>query len=454
MYSCSGHSCSSCGSDAESVSSSVLYVEQEPFVKFRNRVLDLALHRIWPDATADEIIIERMMGGGFNRIIGLSRHTAQQPGNDVQYIIRIPREANESLDSQVGTLRFLHERYNIPAPEVISFDYTDDNEINSRYMIQSRIPGETLLSAYPNLTHEERCRVAGELGHVYSEILATKSATCTILVPPEEEDIRDPHMPQDIHRMLLDVFENQKAAELEVRPGSIRLEILERFCEMASDLAEGGWFENCYISLAHLDLEPRNILVNPTSDTELPLISAILDWDSAILAPQFMCCTPPLWLWAWSDDEEQDERTANDVPPTPEGRQLKQLFEEAAGQEYIRLAYPAAYRFARRLVYFAVRGLLSNEDYDEAREMLREWKDFFYESCYSASSNNSDSKKDESSDTENDSTAEQGRAIVSKAAEGCATAQDYNTTTWSAQDATIRQDESTTSWEYRNISIR
>ncbi|KAI2784006.1 kinase-like domain-containing protein [Daldinia loculata] len=448
MSSYSEHSCSSCDSDAESVSSSVLYVEQEPFVTFRNRVLDLALHKIWPDATADEITIERMIGGGFNRIIGLSRHTAQQPDNDIRYILRIPRDADQPLDSQVGTLRFLHERCNIPAPKVISFDHTDNNELNSRYMIQNRIPGETLLSSYPNLTHEERCRVARELGHVYSELLATKSATSTILVPPEEEDIRDPPIPQDIRKMLFDIFEGQKAAELEARPDSIiRPELLDQFCEMTSDLAEEGWFEDCQISLAHLDMEPRNILVNPTSDTELPIISAVLDWDSAIFAPQFMCCTPPLWLWAWSDYEEEDERTANDMPPTREGRQLKQLFEQAAGPRYIRLAYLPVYRFARQLVRFAVQGLLSNEDYNEAREMLREWEDFFYETCSDESSNNSDSEEDENSDAENEGTAEQDGTIITKAAEIYTTIQDYSTTTWSAEDATIRQDESTTAWQ-------
>ncbi|KAI0845750.1 hypothetical protein F5Y00DRAFT_162459 [Daldinia vernicosa] len=478
MSSYSEHSCSSCNSDAESVSSSVLYVEQEPFDTFKNRVLDLALHKIWPDATADEIIIERMLGGGFNRIIGLSRHTAQQPDNDVQYILRIPRERDEPLDSQVDTLRYLHERYNIPAPKVISFDHTDDNELNSRYMIQNRITGETLLSSYPSLTHEERCRVAWELGHVYSELLSTKSATSTILVPPEEEDIRDPPIPQDIGKMLLDIFQSQKAAELEARPRSIiRPELLDQFCKMTSGLAKDGWFEDCHISLAHLDMEPRNILVNPTSDTELPIISAILDWDSAIFAPQFMCCTPPLWLWAWSDYEEQDERTVNDIPPTPEGRQLKQLFEEAAGKEYIRFACQPIYRFARQLVRFAVQGLLSNEDYNEARNMLREWEDFCDETCSDEpsnvfdessndsdeSSNDSDGEEDEDSDTEEETTIEQYVPIVTKAAESYTieqyvpivtkaaesyTMQDYGTTTWSAEDATIRQDENTTAWQH------
>ena len=98
--------------------------------------------------------------------------------------------------------------------------------------------------------------------------------------------------------MLVNIFKDQKAAELEVRPNSIiRPKLLDQFCHMVSDLRDWDCFDNCHISLAHLDLEPRNILINPISDASSPILSAILDWDSAILAPQFMCCKPPFWLW-------------------------------------------------------------------------------------------------------------------------------------------------------------
>ncbi|KAK6955569.1 hypothetical protein Daesc_003209 [Daldinia eschscholtzii] len=455
---------SSYGSDTESVSSSVLYDEQEPFITFRNRVLNLALHKIWPDATADEIIIERMMGGGFNRIIGISRHTAQQPNNYVQYILRVPRYADEPLDSQVGTLRFLHEHCNIPAPKVIHFDHTDNNELNTRYMIQNRISGEPLLAAYPKLTHEKRSRLAQELGRLYSEILATTSTTSTILIPPKEQqvppkavtrscmeltitrDIRDPPIPQDVHEMLVNIFKDQKAAELEVRPNSIiRPKLLDQFCHMVSDLRDWDCFDNCHISLAHLDLEPRNILINPISDASSPILSAILDWDSAILAPQFMCCKPPFWLWAWQGDDEEDERIANDEPPSPEGRQLKQLFEEAAGPDYVRFAYKPAYRLARQLVRFAVQGLCSNEDYNEARKMLQEWKELYHDE----SSTYVVSEEDKCSTTSSmDTSIDDEESVFIKAVVTDDTIQNYAITAWSSGDVIVRQDESTTAWLY------
>ncbi|KAI0186312.1 hypothetical protein EV127DRAFT_439024 [Xylaria flabelliformis] len=115
-------------------------------------------------------------------------------------------------------------------------------------------------------------------------------------------------------------------------------------------------------------------MVNPTSDAQLNIISGILDWDSAILAPMFMSCKPPLWLWGWKEDEDEDERTANEEPPTAELRQLKKLFEDAAGPDYLRFAYQPAYRLARQLVSLMINGLRSNEDFYGADTMLKEWK--------------------------------------------------------------------------------
>ncbi|KAI8956836.1 kinase-like domain-containing protein [Daldinia sp. FL1419] len=366
-------------SDVASITSSVEWINQEPFETFRNRVLDLALHKIWPDAAEDEIHIERMIGGGYNRIIGISRITPRQPGISTQYILRTPRNDDVPVESQVRTLQFLRKHYNFPTPNVISFDPTDNNELGVRYMIQDRIHGTPLLSLYPSLTHEEKCRVARELGHIYYKMIATQSATSTIIVPPEKETIADPPVLLDIHSMLLDVLHDWKAAEIARCKDGIMATLIDNFCNIVQELETDGYFVDCHISLAHLDMHPRNIMLNPTSDTEQPIVSGILDWDSAVFAPQFMCCAPPLWLWAWNDDDDEDERTADELPPTPEGRQLKQLFEDAAGLDYARFAYLPAYRLARQLVRFAADGTNHNESFQDAQAIVKEWKEYHHD---------------------------------------------------------------------------
>ncbi|KAI2465722.1 hypothetical protein F4781DRAFT_424605 [Annulohypoxylon bovei var. microspora] len=360
-------------SDVESDTSYTILMEKIPFNTFRFHVINFFLLKICPYATADEVVVEHLSGCEKNRVISVSWQPDGKPDFRGRYIIRIPRFDAAQLNHQLATLRFLRLLGNIPVPVVLTFDNTDDNLLGSKYMVQNYIPGTTLLSSYPSLTHEERCRVARELGRIYHELLATRSDALGFLTLPRgDTDYSDSPTPRDVHRLLIKIFLSRWGRLDRLLCRSHPLARLgDNFCYMALELAAGGWFANCHISLAHLDLEPHNILVNPTSDTRLPIISAVLGWDSAVFVPQFMCCQPPMWLWAWKNNE--DRRHANETPPTPEGCQIKQLFEEAAGPDYLRFAYCPAYRLARRLVRFAVEGVRSYEDYVEAGRMLEEW---------------------------------------------------------------------------------
>ncbi|KAI1133276.1 hypothetical protein F5Y10DRAFT_287670 [Nemania abortiva] len=403
--------------DAESDSSSLEY-DHEPFSTFRSRVQELALKRVWPDAIPDDVIIERLRGGGFNRVIGLTRrftkpHQTDGPSGSsnssssssniaIRYVLRVPRFESSRVGNDVAALHFVNRYTTIPAPKVIQFDETDQNELGLPFVILNRIPGTDLLSTYPNLTHNQRCRVARELGTVFANMLAVTSSTAGVFVLPSHnnysktrvkiaplcyEDITSSSSTSlantftcsaattTVFELLTSCLQAKKDALLMEYPqDTFRIKYMHHFMTMVSELHQDGWLTNHHYSLAHLDLVPRNILVNPTSQVLSPIISGILDWDSAILAPMFMSCKPPLWLWDWKDDEDEDERTANEEPPTAESRELKKSFEEAAGPDYLRFAYQPAFRLARQLVSFVINGLLSNEDFRAADAMLQEWE--------------------------------------------------------------------------------
>ena len=282
-----------------------------------------------------------------------------------------------------------------PAPEVVRFEESAGNALGSPYAVQNRIAGIDLYSSFPNLSHEQRCRTARELGAVFNQMLSVRSSVAGKLVLPPEpgenhtpvyvaplqsEDASlarpysDSEEEESTHDLLTGIFLAQKADDLEKFPkDKVGPKLWDEFCKMTSESDAGGWLADEQYSIAHLDLAPRNILVDPALDTQVPIITGILDWDSAVLAPRFMSCAPPMWIWAWKDDEDEDERMANDDPGTAEGRELKALFEEAAGEDYVRLAYEPAYRLARRLMRFAIEGVRSNEDFKEADAILKEW---------------------------------------------------------------------------------
>ncbi|KAL3475437.1 hypothetical protein BJX99DRAFT_158291 [Aspergillus californicus] len=372
--------------DSQSESSTVVY-DQEPFESFKTRVLELCQTVICP---ADgEISIERMSGGGFNRIIGVSV-TSDEHSPVRQYILRVPRFEAAELNRDIAPLRLLGQQSNIPVPTVVAFDATSHNVLESPYMVQTRIPGSSLFPTYPDLPHETKCAVAKELGQVYSGLLSIRSATAgrltlslsqgSLMIQPFDNLTEDAALPykdglaeNTTSNTLRAILEHKK--EILVAKGKTQLykvSFFDKFITTASEMSAIGMLDENHNCLCHLDLEPRNILAS-TSPTQPQAITGILDWDSAIFAPPLMSCSPPMWLWAWNDDDDEDERLADDVPSTPELREIKQLFEDAAGPTYRRFAYGAQYRLARKLIRFAIDGLDSNEDLMGAESLLSEW---------------------------------------------------------------------------------
>ena len=116
---------------------------------------------------------------------------------------------------------------------------------------------------------------------------------------------------------------------------------------------EAGIFEDMPNCICHLDLMPRNIMVETPNATSAN-ISGILDWDSAVFAPFFVSCNPPSWIWDWAEEEDEDPAKANETPETPEMQELKQVFEDAVGSKFLTCSYNPEYQLARRLFDLAM----------------------------------------------------------------------------------------------------
>lgn len=421
----------SSSSDAQSESSSIVY-GHESFAQFQVKVLAFARSCIWlPSDDEDEITVERLQGGTYNRVIGLAFTSSQRNDQDLtsspltekrasetvaKYILRIPRFETARIDDDVAALLFVKRlpelelrpgMPEIPVPEVIAFDETENNCLGSCFMVQKRLPGQRLVDVYPHLGHEKQRRVAQDLGHVYRRLLSVSSTHAGRLTLPDENkslDVEihvtswDPNASlffkserklrtyapyrsgrsgESVLELLRRTFQDQKAeVGKNVPSDTLRPHKIDQFCKMVLELDAAGYFKGLdgHFALSHLDLEPRNILVDLESSPDRQIISGVLDWDSAVLAPAFMSCAPPMWIWDWQEDEHEDERLANEEPATPEQKELKTVFEAAAGPQYVRCAYHPAYRLARRLVRFAIGGIRSSEDLKEAEAMLGEWQ--------------------------------------------------------------------------------
>ncbi|KAK0715940.1 hypothetical protein B0H67DRAFT_666424 [Lasiosphaeris hirsuta] len=382
--------------------------EHEPYETFQHKVAAYAHRRLWPTINPTDVRITRMAGGGFNRIIGVSRLNPKGREVGAKYIIRIPRYADGPLwewDIDVGkdaaALRFVEQQTSIPVPRVVSITLGDDNELDRAHMIQRCVKGRSAMYVYLDCDHQVQCRLATELGNTFGQILNTQSRIPGVPVFPHAEKpttgtaVRIAPLPAANPRNSLP-YEACQTAEpipvlqfietmLEHRKQVLRndmdtkhleweLSLYDMLRDLAREINAKGYFDDVPYTLIHKDLQAHNILVNENPFPGDAAITSIMDWDGALLGPAFMACVPPQWLWGWVHDDDEDEAKANDVPETAENREIKRLFEEAAGPLYMRFAYDPVYRIGRSILRYCFCRIGQNSHLEEIDGAVAKWK--------------------------------------------------------------------------------
>lgn len=380
-----------------SETTTVVY-DHETWGDFAPRVHQLC-RQLWPAASEDEeFTLEKLKGGSYNRIIGIETPPSTGDAHG-RYILRIPRFETAQQERELAIVRYVRQHTSIPTAEIIFSDSTPENPLNDPYVIQTRIPGENLHATYLSLSHEHKLAVAEQWGRTVLSEMAVKNHFAGVVdakidengahiygfrpfaVDPELEDNT-----QDLRLLskqsILDIFtlqfERWDAADKRLYPDDFPLDHLERLTTVAKEMDAAGLFDNAFFSLCHLDFAPRNVMADIQEDGSLQ-ISGVLDWDSAVFGPNFALYEPPAWIWAWSDDgdEEDDEefveKHANDTPATPEEQDLKRRFEETVGDDMLKYLYMPEYRLARSLFQLAMHGLRSNDAFPKTDRLVQEW---------------------------------------------------------------------------------
>jgi hypothetical protein len=189
---------------------------------------------------------------------------------------------------------------------------------------------------------------------------------------------------------------------------------MDELINVAHGLHRTGFLDEQGFCLAHGDLEPYNLLIK-IQDKENVKISAVLDWDSAIFAPSVVAYKVPYWLWlpdTCCRSVADDEASVNIEPSTEHERELKQIFMETAADEpmYSKYAFAPEAIIARKLFDVLQNSLEHNWELNQAKEVIREWKEMHMETWpkeLSGSEPPSDSDLDSSdSDSDSDSSSE------------------------------------------------
>lgn len=373
--------------DGDSETSTITY-GHEPFATFKDRALELAQISFWAFTPTDITTVDRMKGGGSNRIVGLIRRMYDIE-RERHYILRIPRFQCD-LASSVAVLQFLRKYSKINVPTVFWFDETSNNQLRQTYILQSRIYRGKLLDWYSKMYHDSRCQIAQQIGEIYQQMLSLRSEVpgrirfseqnkdldAPLYVEPFEgmnlpkSLYRDaPPAAQSAHSMLKSLFQCRQTMALAKDPPDHGNYLLAGYAlTMAKELDAGDWLGNNQISLCHQDLGPRTIFVFDMEETSSWRISGIIDWDNAIFAPSFLSCVPPNWVWEWQEDWPC-------LHTSEELLELRHIFEAAAGQDYRQYADRVEYKLARQLVLFAIHGIRDNRALGRFEAMLRAWAD-------------------------------------------------------------------------------
>lgn len=436
---------------------STLKYDQEPSIQYQVRVKSLC-HILWPAeswiATPDHRVggvakfrildavrikklrrfltlssekgftIERLAGGTYNRIVGI---TVKDSGTNVpkRLVLRIPRPylaAYGSIGREVAILRYVRQNTTLPVADIISFDATANNPLESGYVVQSRLPGVSLHTIWDELSHAQRCTVAQEIGKIVLTLQSIKNPTPGIVeASPVGDgaqnfivrpfDIKSPY--DEDWKAKIPIYVSDEASEVATldpltwfgtqfgrwlahellqSPAQIlywdyQLQFVEAAKRMDS-LGILGDGQNC---LCHFDLAARNVMVEILPNGSLT-ISGIVDWDSAVFAPTFVSCAPPSWLWTDQKLYDTDELEASSTPSTPEQEEIKGAFEEVVGFDWEWFAYRPEFRLARELFYFAQHGLPDGMATTKAQKFLKAWAALY--KTLTNPKNNGESSKD------------------------------------------------------------
>lgn len=131
-------------SDA-SATSTVVY-GQIPWTEYEPKVRALC-KTIWPFASPEATILERIPGGWYNRIVGVDVDDARRDESATKesgrFILRIPRmpEDGEDIADQVALLRYIAARSTIPVPLVIQYDLTTETRWKALTSPRHESPG-------------------------------------------------------------------------------------------------------------------------------------------------------------------------------------------------------------------------------------------------------------------------------------------------------------------------
>lgn len=168
--------------------------------------------------------------------------------------------------SEARTLRFVAETTNIPVPRLYGDHlHSDGTTIIAMEFVEGRILSEL----WPDLRHEEKMRIVGQLHEILKEMRRHRNDTIGGILNTPAVDTRmlsykgGPFQSEDQFNKFL------------------RSDMIAQAPKMYRTMLEGSMQNTHDIVLTHSDISPRNIIVHDCQ------IKAVIDWEYAGWYPEY-----------------------------------------------------------------------------------------------------------------------------------------------------------------------
>jgi hypothetical protein len=102
--------------------------------------------------------------------------------------VTLPVDPSKKTNSEVATIRFIHQNTDIPVPRVFAFDDSKENELGFEWMLMEMLPGTTLRRRWRKLSKDAKRDLVKQLAKYQAQLFHHKfSVIGNIFVKPEAQ---------------------------------------------------------------------------------------------------------------------------------------------------------------------------------------------------------------------------------------------------------------------------
>ena len=261
--------------------------------------------------------------GAFNKIF-----IVRTDDDDLIMRVSLPVDPKWKTASEVATMEWVHYNTSIPVPRVLAYKNHRDNPVGFEWILMSKIPGQTLFSAWTSIEPEAKQKVVHDLAVFTSNLFENQWRGIGNIYPKEGECLlSDKGQLSELGRMVsmeffwvdrlqqnvprgpfrssrdwitarLSLYEaesrstlanSEDAADLE---GAAKtLKIILKLQSLLINLFPQEGAEPEVSTLHHRDISKRNIMVD-----DKDIVTGLLDWECVSAVPLWKACCYPSFL--------------------------------------------------------------------------------------------------------------------------------------------------------------